>query len=120
LELSLDDQVPPSLLLLSRAMFFSEELNFTERLRTIISALPKEVGEHTTLKLKELEGITDPKARLEQLKSIEQALKKEREEEKQRTKDKKAKEAEAAAVKELAKVSEAFAWNELPKTNSGS
>ena len=83
----MDDQVPPSLLLLSRAMFFPEELNFTERLRTIIAALPKEIGEHTTLKLKELEGMTDPKARIELLRSIEQSLKQERTEEKQRTKE---------------------------------
>nr|CAD2177146.1 unnamed protein product [Meloidogyne enterolobii] len=72
LELSLDDKVPPSLLLLSRAMFFPEELNFTERLRSIIASLPEEIGEHTTLKLKELEGIDDPKTKIE-LEEIQRA-----------------------------------------------
>ncbi|CAK5048820.1 unnamed protein product [Meloidogyne enterolobii] len=77
LELSLDDKVPPSLLLLSRAMFFPEELNFTERLRSIIASLPEEIGEHTTLKLKELEGIDDPKTKIEKfnvLKKLKQLL----------------------------------------------
>ena len=92
LELSLDDQVPPSLLLLSRALFFPEEVNFTERLRSIVGALPNELAEHTMLKMKELEGITDPKARIELLKSIERALKQEKVEQSERQKE--AKEAE--------------------------
>jgi hypothetical protein len=37
----MDDQVPPSLLLLSRAMFFPEELTFEERLRSVLSSLPE-------------------------------------------------------------------------------
>lgn len=103
LELSLDDKVPPSLLLLSRAMFFPEELNFTERLRSIIASLPEEIGEHTTLKLKELEGIDDPKTKIEVLRSIELSLKEEKLEEIQR-----AKEAEAAfELKEQQKKAEA-------------
>jgi LETM1 and EF-hand domain-containing protein 1, mitochondrial len=80
----MNDQVPPSLLLLSRAMYFPEEQNFTDRLKTVITLLPKQIGEHTTLKLKEIEGMTDPKARLELLKSIEVALKQEAEEAKER------------------------------------
>ena len=80
----MNDQVPPSLLLLSRAMYFPEEQDFTDRLKTVITLLPKQIGEHTTLKLKEIEGMTDPKARLELLKSIEVALKQEAEEAKER------------------------------------
>lgn len=79
LELSLDDQVPPSLLLLSRAMYFPEELTFTHRLRSIIAQLPEEVSEYTTLKLKEMEGLADPKDRMEVLRSIEDDLKQEAE-----------------------------------------
>lgn len=83
----MDDKVPPSLLLLSRAMYFPEEQNYTERLKTIIALLPKEVGDHTTLKLEELEGVTDPKERIELLKSIELALKEEAKEAKRRKKE---------------------------------
>ncbi|KAF7640038.1 Letm1 RBD domain-containing protein [Meloidogyne graminicola] len=68
-------------------MFFPEELNFTERLRSIITSLPEEIGEHTTLKLKELEGTTDPKKKIEVLKGIESALKEEKKDEIQRAKD---------------------------------
>jgi len=84
-------------------MFFPEELNFTERLRSIIASLPEEIGEHTTLKLKELEGIDDPKTKIEVLRSIELSLKEEKLEEIQR-----AKEAEAAfELKEQQKKAEA-------------
>ena len=88
----MSDQVPPSLLLLSRAMFFTEDLNFAERLRTIVASLPPEIGEHTTFKLKEVEGMTDPKSRIELLKSIEQALKQERKEEQKRANEAKSEE----------------------------
>lgn len=41
LELTQDDKVPPSLLLLSRAMFFPEEMPFEDRLRSVLSFLPE-------------------------------------------------------------------------------
>lgn len=41
LELSLNDKVPPSLLLLSRVLYLPEELTFSERLKTILSSLPE-------------------------------------------------------------------------------
>ncbi|KAH7695539.1 Protein LETM-1 b [Aphelenchoides avenae] len=106
LELSLNDKVPPSLLLLSRALYLPEELTFSERLKTILSSLPEELGEQTRQKLTELEGGTvDPKARLELIKSIEQHLKQEREVAKQAEKSKeaekiKAKEKEMALAEE--------------------
>lgn len=56
LELSLNDKVPPTLLLMSRALYLPEEINFTDRLKTILSALPEELGEQTRQKLTELEG----------------------------------------------------------------
>uniref|UniRef100_A0A915CZE6 Mitochondrial proton/calcium exchanger protein n=1 Tax=Ditylenchus dipsaci TaxID=166011 RepID=A0A915CZE6_9BILA len=78
LELSLNDKVPPSLLLLSRALFLPEEINFVDRLKTILSVLPEELGEQTRQKITEMEGgKIDPKARLELLKSIEEGLTKE-------------------------------------------
>jgi len=56
LELSLNDKVPPTLLLMSRALYLPEEINFTDRLKTILSALPEGLGEQTRQKLTELEG----------------------------------------------------------------
>ncbi len=45
LELSLNDQVPPSLLLLSRTMYLNEDMSFTDRLKNIFSILPDSVAE---------------------------------------------------------------------------
>lgn len=42
LDLSLNENIPPSLLLLSRAMLLSETLPATEQLKATISTLPKE------------------------------------------------------------------------------
>lgn len=41
LELSLNDKVPPSLLLLSRTMFLPEDISFTDRLKNIVQNLPE-------------------------------------------------------------------------------
>jgi len=79
LELSFDDKVPPSLLLLTRALYLPEELSFAQRLRTIMNSLPEELGDETKQRLTELEGgVIDPKDRLALIRRIEEGLKKER------------------------------------------
>ncbi|KAL3087334.1 hypothetical protein niasHS_008653 [Heterodera schachtii] len=77
-ELSLDEQVPPSLLLLTRAMYFPEDVDFTARIRSIVGSLPKEIGDFKAISLKELEGVSDPQAKIELLRNIEADLKAER------------------------------------------
>uniref|UniRef100_A0A183C1Z7 Letm1 RBD domain-containing protein n=1 Tax=Globodera pallida TaxID=36090 RepID=A0A183C1Z7_GLOPA len=77
-ELSSDDQVPPSLLLLSRAMYFPEDVDFTARIRSIVGSLPKEIGDYKAITLTEIEGGSDPQAKIELLRSIEAELKAER------------------------------------------
>ncbi|KAL3111485.1 hypothetical protein niasHT_017712 [Heterodera trifolii] len=77
-ELSSDEQVPPSLLLLTRAMYFPEDVDFTARIRSIVGSLPKEIGDFKAITLKELEGVSDPQAKIELLRSIEADLKAER------------------------------------------
>ncbi|KAL3096754.1 hypothetical protein niasHT_029638 [Heterodera trifolii] len=77
-ELSSDEQVPPSLLLLTRAMYFPEDVDFTARIRAIVGSLPKEIGDFKAITLKELEGGSDPQAKIELLRSIEADLKAER------------------------------------------
>lgn len=59
-------------------MYFPEELDFTARIRSIVATLPKEIGDQKAITLKELEGKSDPRAKIELLKSIESALKAER------------------------------------------
>ncbi|KAI6185848.1 LETM1 domain containing protein [Aphelenchoides besseyi] len=81
LELSLNDKVPPSLLLLSRALYLPEDFSFGLRLRTIVADLPETLNEETRQKLTKLEGgQVDYKERLALIKHIEESLKQERKE----------------------------------------
>ncbi|XGW01525.1 hypothetical protein V3C99_013999 [Haemonchus contortus] len=93
LELSLSDKVPPSLLLLSRALYLPEDISFTDRLKSLVQSLPESIAESTRQKLTELEGgQVGYKERLDLIKQIEEAIanenameeEKKREEEKQR------------------------------------
>lgn len=71
--------MPPSLLLLTRALYLPEEFSFGQRLRTILNSLPEELSEEARQKLTELEGgVIDPKERLALIRRIEEGLKKER------------------------------------------
>ncbi|KAK0421194.1 hypothetical protein QR680_015102 [Steinernema hermaphroditum] len=99
LELSLNDKVPPSLLLLSRILYLPEDLTFASRLKALVSRLPDSIAEQTRQKLTEMEGGTiDHKARLDLIMNIETAI----------TAEKKAnKEAEAKAAEEAEKRKEA-------------
>ena len=79
LELSLNDKVPPSLLLLSRALYLPEDLSFAMRFRQIINDLPDTLSEEATQKLAKLEGGTiDYKERLALINHIEAGIKEER------------------------------------------
>ncbi|KAF1752069.1 hypothetical protein GCK72_018623 [Caenorhabditis remanei] len=92
LELSLNDKVPPALLLLSRTLYLPEEVSFPDRLKAIVQNLPDGLAETTVQKLTEMEGgQIDHKARIELIKSIEQAIANEKKDE-----DKKKKAAEEA------------------------
>ncbi|KIH48170.1 hypothetical protein ANCDUO_21764, partial [Ancylostoma duodenale] len=116
LELSLNDKVPPSLLLLSRALYLPEDISFTDRLKALVQILPEGIAESTRQKLTELEGgKVDHKARLNLIKQIEEAIAKEKameedkkkEEEKQKvlqlkTEEEKARVAAAAAAEGVA------------------
>lgn len=113
LELSLDEKVPPSLLLLSRTLYLPDEVQFTDRLNIIMQSLPESVANQAKLKISELEGEkTDYKSKLELIKSIEEALKKEREERKKAEEEAKKLEAakkllaEEAAKRPLEKILE--------------
>lgn len=91
LELSLSDKVPPSLLLLSRALYLPEDISFTDRLKALVQNLPEGVAESTRQKLTEMEGgQVGYKERLDLIRQIEEAIAKEKamEEEKKREEEK--------------------------------
>lgn len=80
LDLSLNAKVPPSLLLLSRAFSFTENIPTSDLLKKAISVLPDSVGVTTEADLGEREGAIDNKAKLEATKEEERKIKEEMEE----------------------------------------
>lgn len=80
LDLSLNEKVPPSLLLLSRAFSFTENIPTSDLLKKAISALPNSVGVTTEADLGERDGVIDNKAKLEAIKEEERMVKEEIEE----------------------------------------
>lgn len=81
LELSLDEQIPQSLLLLSRCLFLPENLPATDQLKATIQSLPQEAATEAKYKIGETEGKVDNKVRLQLIKQEEAAIAKEEEEE---------------------------------------
>lgn len=59
LDLSLNERVPPSLLLLSRALMVPDHVPTTYKLKATISALPEQVATQTKAAIGELEGKLD-------------------------------------------------------------
>lgn len=79
LEMSLNDKIPPSLLLLSSVFYLPENISFEDKMKTILAHLPTELAEQTRQKLTEIEGgNVGYKERLELLKSVEKSLAEER------------------------------------------
>lgn len=93
LELSLNEEIPPSLLLLSRALYLPENLPATEQLKATISTLPDVAATEAKLKIGETEGKVDNKTKIEVIKIEEEAIKREQEEWKQEEKERLEKEA---------------------------
>lgn len=91
LELSLNGQIPPSLLLLSRVLYLPENLPATDQLKATIQALPEEAVTEAKYKIGESEGKVDNKTKIELIRQEEEAIRREQEEE------------EAAKREELAK-----------------
>ncbi|KAL3864049.1 hypothetical protein ACJMK2_005760 [Sinanodonta woodiana] len=80
LDLHLKEDIPVSLLLLSRAFYLPENLSTTEQLKATISALPEQTSEEAKIKIAEVTGEkVDTKAKLELIKQQEEAIKKDKE-----------------------------------------
>lgn len=71
LELSLDEKIPPSLLLLSRALFVPENIPKTEQLLVTLQSLPELAGTEVKYNIGETEGKVDNKTKLEFIKQEE-------------------------------------------------
>lgn len=82
LDLSLTKKVPPSLLLLSRALMVSDTVPMSDKLKATISALPDSVIARTKGAIGEKEGKLDHELNIEIIKMEEQKIEEEREEEK--------------------------------------
>ncbi|XP_066584131.1 mitochondrial proton/calcium exchanger protein [Prorops nasuta] len=85
LDLSLNQKVPPSLLLLSRALMVPETIPMSDKLKATISALPDAVAARTKAAIGEKEGKMDHKTEIELIKLEEKRIEEEREEEKEVT-----------------------------------
>lgn len=81
LDLSLNEKVPPSLLLLSRALMLPEGADTHDKLKATISALPESILTQTQAAIGEKEGKIDNKVKLQILKEEERKVKEERKEE---------------------------------------
>lgn len=81
IDLSLNEQVPPTLLLLSRAMLISDDSITTDKLKETMRVLPDSVGAHTRHAIGESEGKVDNKTKIEIIKEEERKIREEREEE---------------------------------------
>ncbi|CAG9772608.1 unnamed protein product [Ceutorhynchus assimilis] len=86
LDLSLNEKVPPSLLLLSRALMLPETIPTSDKLKATISSLPETIVKQTQAAIGEKEGKIDNKIRLELIKEEEKKIKQERKEHKEEIK----------------------------------
>ncbi|XP_030419100.1 mitochondrial proton/calcium exchanger protein isoform X1 [Gopherus evgoodei] len=81
LELHLDQQIPTSLLILSRAMYLPDTLSPADQLKTTLQTLPESVAKEAQVKAAEVEGEkVDNKAKLEATLQEEAAIRKENQE----------------------------------------
>ncbi|XP_031777311.1 mitochondrial proton/calcium exchanger protein isoform X2 [Nasonia vitripennis] len=82
LDLSLTKKVPPTLLLLSRALMVPDTVSMPDKLKATISALPDSVVTRTKGAIGEKEGKIDHKTNIEIIKIEEKIIEEERQEQK--------------------------------------
>ncbi|XP_018347871.1 PREDICTED: LETM1 domain-containing protein LETM2, mitochondrial isoform X2 [Trachymyrmex septentrionalis] len=83
LDLSIIKKVPPSLLLLSRALMIPETMPMSDKLKATISALPDTVVARTKGAIGEKEGKVDHRTNIEIIKMEERKIEEERKEKKE-------------------------------------
>jgi LETM1 and EF-hand domain-containing protein 1 len=92
INLSLNEKVPPSLLLMSRALMLPENVATSDKLKATISALPDSIVTQTKAAIGEREGKIDNKTKIDVIKEEVRKIKEEREEQKEQEKELLAKE----------------------------
>uniref|UniRef100_T1PEC2 Mitochondrial proton/calcium exchanger protein n=1 Tax=Musca domestica TaxID=7370 RepID=T1PEC2_MUSDO len=88
IDLSLNEKVPPTLLLLSRTMLISDDTITTDKLKETIRVLPDSLAAQTKAAIGEREGKIDNKTKIQIIKEEERKIKEEMEEEKEEEKAK--------------------------------
>lgn len=83
INLSLHEKVPPSLLLLSRAMMLPEDVPTSEKLKASISVLPDSAAIQTKAAIGEREGKIDNKTKIDIIRDEQRKIMEELEEEKE-------------------------------------
>ncbi|KAB0800770.1 hypothetical protein PPYR_06509 [Photinus pyralis] len=86
LDLSLNEKVPPSLLLLSRALMLPDAIPTHDQLKATISVLPVTIGAQTEVAIGEKEGKIDNKIKIQVIKEEERKIKEERKEQREHLK----------------------------------
>lgn len=118
LDLHLNDKVPTSLLLLSRALYLPEELSPIEQLQKTIQSLPKTATDEATMKIAEISGEKiHPGTKIDALKYEQQIIEKESQEKKDKIAED-AKKKQEHKQKEEEKVAEAIAARVAMETES--
>lgn len=92
INLSLNEKVPPSLLLLSRALMLPENIEVSEKLKATLAALPDTVATQAKAAIGEREGKIDNKTKIEIIKEEQRRIKEEQDEEQEVEMETKAKE----------------------------
>lgn len=83
LDLSINKKVPPSLLLLSRALMVPDTMPMSDKLKATISALPDDILARTKGAIGEKEGKFDHRTNIEIIKLEERKIEEERQEQKE-------------------------------------
>lgn len=83
LDLSISKKVPPSLLLLSRALMVPDTMPMSDKLKVTISSLPDDVLARTKGAISEKEGKADHRTNIEIIKLEERKIEEERQEKKE-------------------------------------
>lgn len=99
LDLSLNQKVPPSLLLLSRALMLPETIPTEDKLKATITSLPFSIVTQTSAAIAEQEGKIDNKMKLEIIKEEARKVQEERKERREEQKRKKVEEMEVLVDK---------------------
>lgn len=94
IDLSLNEKVPQTLILLSRTMLLSDDAITSDKLKETIRVLPDSLATQTKAAISEREGKIDNKTQIEIIKEEERKIKEEREEEREKEKAEKLRETE--------------------------